>query len=197
MENKNKKEILRRKWMIKRKKIFEEKGLKKSKEITKKLLSLEEINKFKNIMIYVSYQSEVNTENLIISLLNKNKKVFAPYCIKDKKRMEIVEINDFDKDLEKGAYGIKEPRKSLKNKKFAPKNLDVVIVPGVAFSKNGYRIGYGGGYYDRFLTRLKDETLTIGINYDEMVFNSIPTDEHDLAVDMIITDKKILQITKT
>ncbi|MGM0437197.1 MAG: 5-formyltetrahydrofolate cyclo-ligase [Bacillota bacterium] len=196
MQNKNSKEKSRKRWMKKRKNVAKENGIKKSKKITKNILSLKEVNQSQNIMIYVSYRSEVNTEKLIISLLNKDKNVFAPYCIKNEKRMEIVKIKNHDKDLEKGAYGIKEPAKSLRTKNEEPENLDVVIVPAVAFSKNGYRVGYGGGYYDRFLARLTNDTISIGINYEEMVFNSVPKEEHDLAVDILVTDKKILRINK-
>ena len=194
MKKNSNKEKLRKKWMNKRNKIAKNEGDKKSEQIRKKVLSLKEVNESKNIMIYVSYRSEVSTDKLIISLLNNNKKIFAPYCIKDEKRMEIVEIKNPAQDLEKGAYGIKEPAKRIRNDKIDPENLDIVIVPAVAFSKNGYRIGYGGGYYDRFLERLSNKTISIGINYEEMLFNAVPKEDHDLAVDMVITDKRILRI---
>jgi len=196
MEENNNKEILRKKWMKKRKKVAKKEGDIKSKIISKKILSLKEIKESKNIMIYVSYRSEVSTNKLIISLLNKNKRIFAPYCIKDEKRMEVVEIENPDQDLEKGAYGIKEPAKRIRNNKIDPKNLDIVVVPAVAFSKSGYRVGYGGGYYDRFLERLANKTITIGINYEEMLFDTVPKEDHDLAVDMVVTDKRLLRINK-
>jgi len=196
MEENNNKEILRKKWMKKRKKVAKKEGDIKSKIISKKILSLKEIKELKNIMIYVSYRSEVSTNKLIISLLNKNKRIFAPYCIKDEKRMEVVEIENPDQDLEKGAYGIKEPAKRIRNNKIDPKNLDIVVVPAVAFSKSGYRVGYGGGYYDRFLERLANKTITIGINYEEMLFDTVPKEDHDLAVDMVVTDKRLLRINK-
>lgn len=196
MEENNNKEILRKKWMKKRKKVAKKEGDIKSKIISKKILSLKEIKESKNIMIYVSYRSEVSTNKLIISLLNNNKRIFAPYCIKDEKRMEVVEIENPDQDLEKGAYGIKEPAKRIRNNKIDPKNLDIVVVPAVAFSKSGYRVGYGGGYYDRFLERLANKTITIGINYEEMLFDKVPKEDHDLAVDMVVTDKRLLRINK-
>ncbi|HKL76165.1 MAG TPA: 5-formyltetrahydrofolate cyclo-ligase [Halanaerobiales bacterium] len=196
MEENNNKEILRKKWMKKRKKVAKKEGDIKSKIISKKILSLKEIKESKNIMIYVSYRSEVSTNKLIISLLNNNKRIFAPYCIKDEKRMEVVEIENPDQDLEKGAYGIKEPAKRIRNNKIDPKNLDIVVVPAVAFSKSGYRVGYGGGYYDRFLERLANKTITIGINYEEMLFDTVPKEDHDLAVDMVVTDKRLLRINK-
>src|SRR6056297_1690295 len=196
MEENNNKEILRKKWMKKRKKVAKKEEDIKSKIISKKILSLKEIKESKNIMIYVSYRSEVSTNKLIISLLNKNKRIFAPYCIKDEKRMEVVEIENPDQDLEKGAYGIKEPAKRIRNNKIDPKNLDIVVVPAVAFSKSGYRVGYGGGYYDRFLERLANKTISIGINYEEMLFDKVPKEDHDLAVDMVVTDKRLLRINK-
>ena len=194
MNMKNNKEKLRKNWMNKRKKVEKNSGTKKSKKIINNIISLKEIKKSKNIMVYISYRSEVATDKLINLLLNKNKRIFAPYCIKNEKRMEIVEIKDPGQDLEKGAYGIKEPAKNIRSNNENPKNLDLVIVPAVAFSKDGFRVGYGGGYYDRFLARLRNDTISIGINYEEMLFNTVPKEDHDLAVDMVITDKKILRI---
>mgnify|MGYP006288469687 FL=1 len=193
MKNSSKKEELRKKYMKKRKKIANKKGESKSNKITTNLLSLDILKNPKNILLYISYRSEVDTEQLINKLLKKSKNVFAPYCIKDEKRMEIVQINDPTKDLKKGAYGIKEPKNSLRKKDNEINQLDIVIVPAVAFSKSGYRIGYGGGYYDRFLSRLSSKTISIGINYDELIFESVPKEDHDLAVDIIVTDKKILK----
>ena len=193
MKKASKKEDLRKEYMKNRKKIANIKGKSKSNKITTNLLSLEELKKSKNILLYISYRSEVGTERLINKLLKNSKNVFAPYCIKDEKRMEIVQINDPTKDLKKGAYGIKEPKNSLRKKDNEINQLDIVIVPAVAFSKSGYRIGYGGGYYDRFLSRLPSKTISIGINYDELIFESVPKEDHDLAVDIIVTDKKVLK----
>ncbi len=192
----NKKEELRKEYMKKRKKIAKLKGKRKSYKITSNLLSLEELKNSKNILLYISYRSEVGTEKLINKLLKKSKNVFAPYCIRAEKRMEIVQINDPTKDLKKGAYGIKEPKNSLRKKESEINKLDIVIVPAVVFSKSGYRIGYGGGYYDRFLNRLSAKTISIGINYDELIFESVPKEAHDLAVDMIVTDKRVLKTKK-
>ena len=191
MKRKSKKEKLRKKYINKRKEVANIKG--KSNIITKKLLSLKELKNSKNILLYISYRSEVETEILIDQLLKKSKNVFAPYCIKEEKRMEIVKINDPTKDLKKGAYGIKEPKNSLRKEDNDINILDLVIVPAVAFSKNGYRIGYGGGYYDRFLSRLSSKTISVGINYDELLFESVPKEDHDLAVDIIVTEKKVLR----
>ena len=106
--------------------------------------------------------------------------------------MEISLINNPSKDLKKGAYNIPEPIESLRNNKNSVKKVDVVIVPAVAFSTNGQRIGYGGGYYDRFLERLNKNTKKIGLTYDELLYENLPQEEHDIPVDIIVTDKQLI-----
>ena len=165
--------------------------MKKAKKL--KILDLDEINNIDDIMVYISFRSEVHTDNLINELLNKGKNILAPYCIVDERRMEIAPISNLSDDLEFGAYNIPEPKDQLKEKEFSPTQLDLVIVPAVAFSINGYRIGYGGGYYDRFLERLTADTMTIGITYDDLLFEELPQEDHDLPVDMVVTERKVVK----
>lgn len=194
MLKKEKKENLRKNLLKKRSEVFAKKGDKSSKKIKNKLLNLKELKYSNNILAYVSYKSEVKTDELINDLLKMSKNIYAPYCIKEEKRMEIVKITDPENELKKGAYGIKEPKKSLRNNNANIKNLDLVLVPAVAFSKSGYRIGYGGGYYDRFLNRLDDKAISVGINYDELVLEELPKEDHDLAVNIVLSDKRNIRI---
>lgn len=192
MNKKQDKEKLRKKYLNIRKKIYENYGQKKSDEIKLNLFELKNIKKAKNIMVYISYRSEVVTDDITDELLVAEKNIYVPYCIVDEKKMKIVKISNPAQDLETGAYGILEPRKNLREEEVSPEKLDIVVVPAVAFSDDGYRVGYGGGYYDRFLGKLSSETTTIGITYDELLFDELPREEHDLPVDMIVTDKKVI-----
>jgi 5-formyltetrahydrofolate cyclo-ligase len=193
----NIKENLRRKYLKQRKNIDKEMSIVTSKQIIKNFLISSPVKDAKNIMSYISYKNEVNTYPLLKELvLKKSKKLFAPYCIKTEKRLEISLVSNIEKDLVPGAYGIPEPRDELRVS-HSLNALDIVVVPAVAFSQRGYRIGYGGGYYDRFLDRLSNEVITIGLTYDQLLFDSVPKDVHDRSVDIVITESGQINCNKT
>ena len=143
----------------------------------------QDIEQFKNasvVFCYVSYASEVNTHTLIKQMLMLGKTILVPLCTDKNGSMISVKINSFD-DLREGMYGIFEPVCRIP---FDKTKIDVSIIPGVAFDKNGYRIGYGKGYYDRFLADISP--FKIGILHSELFFDSLPHDENDVQVDMVI-----------
>lgn len=150
--------------------------------LTKKILNLKEYKESKTVFIYVSYGSEISTIDLIKEAL-REKTVLVPYCVDNFGKMIAVKIKSMD-DLEAGMYNIKEPKSHTEYEG----NIDLTIVPGVAFSKEGYRIGYGKGYYDRFLKNHK--TFSVGICHDELLFDKVPYDEYDIKLDKIITKKE-------
>ncbi|MCL2492225.1 MAG: 5-formyltetrahydrofolate cyclo-ligase [Coriobacteriia bacterium] len=88
-------------------------------------------------------------------------------------------------DLEVGTFGIREP--SARAPLVTPDRIDLVLVPGIAFDRRGSRIGYGGGYYDTYLPELDERTITIGLSYDETVFDLLPLEPHDRSVDIVVT----------
>ena len=104
-------------------------------------------------------------------------------------------ITNLEEGLVIGAYGIREPKKDISNK-INPKDIDIVIVPAVAFDRQCYRLGYGGGFYDRFIKTLRKDCITIGIAFDLQIFDSIPKAPHDAQLDYIITEKRILTSSK-
>ena len=138
---------------------------------------------FKNarrVMVYISYRGEVDTRTLIEEMLSSGKSLCAPVCI-DKETMIAREFSSV-LELKSGAYGIPEPTGGEVN------DIDLIIVPGVAFCTEGFRIGYGAGYYDRFLK--KSNAVTCGLFFEEQKADFQP-DSHDRKLDYIITDEKI------
>ncbi|HEX9062777.1 MAG TPA: 5-formyltetrahydrofolate cyclo-ligase [Clostridia bacterium] len=184
------KEIVRKEALIKRKAFSANEVYDKSRIIRERLLALSEYRKCQTFMCYVSYKNEVDTEEMIRHLLKDGKRVFLPRIMSDKKDIEAVEIKDFDKDLKKGTFGIMEPFCSSKE---CAGDIDMIIIPGVAYDVNKNRLGYGGGYYDRFLRGVKSSSLKLGLSYDELVYESLPVEEHDIKVDIIITEKRIIK----
>ena len=143
---------------------------------------LEEFAEFKEaqtVFCYVSAGSEVKTLSLIGEML-KFKRVAVPYCTDKEGSMIAVEIKSTD-ELKEGLFGIAEPINPIE----LPKNeIDFVIVPGIAFDKSGYRIGYGKGYYDRFLSDINPYKL--GVCKKELYTQKIPHDEFDVKMNKVL-----------
>ena len=131
--------------------------------------------KAKTVFCYVSAHGEVDTLGLIEELLSE-KTVVVPYCVDTFGNMICCEIHSLS-DLTEGKFGIPEPKNPLP---FPKEKIDFVIVPGVAFDKNGYRLGYGKGYYDRFLKDISPYKL--GVCRKEFYLDTLPHDKHDIKM---------------
>lgn len=164
---------------------------KNSNIITEKLLTLDSIKNANNIMLYLDFNNEVQTDELVKKLITLRKIVSSPVTIMENRQLIPYKILDLDKSIHIGTYGIREPKKEVCSK-VDIKDIDVVIVPAVAYDINCYRLGYGGGFYDRFLSNLRPDTISIGISFDLQVFDSIPKEPHDAQLNYVITESRIL-----
>ena len=185
-----------------RKKVISERGnqsqefiSKNSSIITNKLLQMDCIKKAKTIMLYLDFNNEVKTDDLINKLISLKKIVASPITLKEEKKLIPTQITDLKNGVKIGAYNIREPKPDL-SRIIDISDLDVVIVPGVAYDNNCYRLGYGGGFYDRFLENLKPDSKTIGIAFDLQIFDEVPKEPHDAQLDFIITESKIITPNK-
>lgn len=160
-------------------------------ETEKNLIKLDVFKESKDIMTFVSLKYEINTIDLIDFMLQEDKNVYIPLTIREEKKLIPSLITSLS-ELVIGNYGILEPY-SENIKPINPNKLEIILVPGLIFSQNGHRIGYGGGYYDRFLSNINSKTITIGYCYDFQLIDSIPKEKFDIPVDMIITNKRIVQ----
>ena len=158
-----------------------------SDDIFKQFLSIEKIRHASRFMLYVDFRNEVATREIISDLLDLGKEVYLPVTLKNEKKLIPKRIFSLD-DLVPGAYGILEPR--IDAPTIDNSLLDVVIVPGSVFDKNGYRTGYGGGYYDRFLENT--DAIRVGVCFDFQLVDDVFPEEHDKRMDFIITEKSIL-----
>jgi len=150
-----------------------------------------------NIMVYITLENEneVSTEPIIDDLMNRGKRVFVPLTVHKTKGLIVSELKDLENDLEVGNFGVMEPKKET-TRPAEPSVLDLVIVPGVAFDKKGYRVGHGAGYYDRFLPKLSKKTVTVSIAFDMQMIDEVPADCHDIPVKYIITEKQFIGCMK-
>ena len=182
------KDKLRQQMLGKRNSLSQEELLKKSRHIQRRLLDLREYQQAHIICFYVSYGHEVFTHELIKRCLMKGKQVVVPLSHPETHTLSLSLLKKWD-DLAPGTYHILEPKKEAQHI-IDVGALELIIVPGVAFDYKGNRIGHGKGYYDNLLTTTN--ALSIGLAFEFQLVESIPADSHDIAVDMIITEKRIV-----
>lgn len=182
---KEKKQALRQQLKKKRAAIPETLRKPYSKNIGKKILALKEIQKAKRIFIYISYASEVETHDLMKTLLSGGKTLTVPKIIK-KDEMIAVKFSDW-KELKPAELGILTPSSA------EPLNIDydICLTPGLGFTESGKRIGFGAGYYDRWFSKNR-VAKKIALAFEEQIIDDIPTDKYDQPVDMIVTEKRTI-----
>ena len=161
----------------------------KSDLISKRLQETPDFKHSKAVMFYVSLSSEVDTLPLLEKELHSKKRcVVVPWVDRRNETLISVEIHDWKKDLVRGAYGILEPRGDLV-RSFDLNRLDLVLVPGLAFDREGHRLGRGKGYYDRFLKRLPRHVKRFGLAFDFQLFDAAPVGNLDVPVDRVISNR--------
>src|SRR4030042_4428056 len=159
--------------------------------IKERLFSLPEFIAAKTVFFYASFRSEVETLSMIKESLKMGKKIVLPKVEKKRHRLMLYEIKDIS-ELSPGYMGIPEP--SLSGERLV--NLDdikLVVIPGAAFDYSGNRLGYGAGYYDILLSEGKRKIPIIALAYEEQLVDLIPSEKHDVKVDMIVTDKQVIK----
>ena len=156
------------------------------KKILNNICKLNEYKPAKTVLIYMSTPIEVDTINIIEQAFKDGKKVAVPRCIKDTREMEFHYISSID-ELSSGTFGVLEPPADFPV--VTDFNGCLMIVPGMQFDMNGYRIGYGKGYYDRYMSKFNG--ISVGICYSDELKNFMYHGKYDRAVNIIVTDKRI------
>lgn len=162
-----------------------------SEKIIDTILKLPVFKRAETVMVYLNFKNEVDSLRMIEESYKAGKKVVIPYC--EKETMEIIpsELNDIETEIVKGKNGYLQTKKDCV-KPVPLEDIDLIVVPGIAFDKRCYRLGFGAGYYDRFLRKLNFEKPTIGLCYDFQIIHSIPIEGHDVPLDFVITEERIL-----
>ncbi|MGG7162931.1 5-formyltetrahydrofolate cyclo-ligase [Clostridium ihumii] len=141
----------------------------------------------KVVFLFVSYKSEVDTHRIIRYCFENDKVVCIPKVINKKDGMKALRITSFE-DLKEGYKGILECDDDLEE--ISTCNIDLVIMPGAVFDVNYGRIGYGGGFYDKFLGNLEKDIFKIALCYDFQIVDEVPIENHDIKPNKIISDKR-------
>ncbi len=158
-----------------------------SQTITQRLLALPAYAEAKVIAAYASFGSEYDTSPFLARILADGKQLLLPRMDRASHTLEMREVTDLGKDLIAGVWGIREPAPSRPVRSLA--TIDFLLVPGVAFTAAGARLGYGGGYYDRLMGSLDVRVPRIAAAFDLQMVNAIPESPHDQRVQAVITEK--------
>ncbi len=162
----------------------------KSRIIKDRLLGLDEFLASRTVLFFLSFGKEVRTEEMVRESLALGKNVLVPKTDTKNHRLILSRLLDYDDDLAPGVWGIPEPRpKALRP--VDPPEVDLVIVPGVAFDLDGNRLGYGGGYYDRLFPTLKKATPLVALAFACQLVATVPTEEFDQQIDCLLTEESV------
>ena len=158
----------------------------KSEAVWRKVFRLTAFRRAKTILCYVALPYEVQTWQMIEEMLAYGKRVVVPVARPKTKRLGLSEVRDPHADLMPRTFGVWEPVPGAL-RPVRPRDLDLVLVPGLAFDRRGHRLGHGHGYFDRFLSRLPKTTPTVGLAFRFQLLESLPTGRHDHAVQTVLT----------
>jgi 5-formyltetrahydrofolate cyclo-ligase len=161
-----------------------EECLRKSRLIADRFLALPAVQKAQSILFYASMPGEVDTLAMIEKAIFSGKRVSLPIVEQIQRKLIPTLISSME-DVHESTYGIAEPH-FHPDRALALKDIDVVIVPGLAFDKQNHRLGRGKGYYDRFLSTLPGNVVTVGLAFDFQLTDRLPTEAHDVRLQQII-----------
>ncbi len=163
--------------------------IEKSKAIENKVIKFLSKTPVTDILVYLSIKNEVQTDEIIKFLIKNKKRIYLPAFYETKNDWIIKEFASWD-DLTPGPYNILQPKSSRRMK---TSKLSAAIIPGVAFDRQGVRLGYGKGVYDKLLAA--SPAVKIGLAYDFQVVDKILKHKHDLIMDTVVTESRILKFT--
>lgn len=190
--NRQKRKNLRQTVLTKRDRLVESERAAKSLSIASRIMGLPEMTTARLCFVYMHFRSEVQTTAIINRLLVAEQTVVMPCTLPHTLQLAAVEITDPDKQLAPGYCGILEPLPALvATGACDPGIIDVAIVPGSVFDRFGGRLGYGGGYYDRFLATDAPRAVRVGVAFELQMVDRVPVEAHDQFMDFVVTEKNL------
>lgn len=162
-----------------------------SQKIVENFMALPEYSAAKTVMFYVDVRDEVRTRHALPKAIESEQRIVIPYCVDGE--LELFHLESMD-ELEIGMYKILEPKaelRSVESKRLGPTDLDLIMVPGVAFDRTGGRTGHGKGYYDKLLEHARADTPLIALAFECQMFPEIPCESHDIYMDKVVTESNV------
>lgn len=162
-----------------------------SRQIVARFFALPAYQAARTVLFYLDVRSEVRTRHSLPEALASGKKIVVPYCVEGE--LELFHLEAME-ELAVGMYKILEPRAELRSrpeKRVAVQDVDLIMVPGVAFDRQGGRTGHGKGYYDKLLEQARPETPLVALAFECQLFDAIPMLPHDIFMDLVITEQAV------
>lgn len=163
-----------------------------SERITSRLLALDVYRAARCVMAYMSFGSEFETTGFVSDLLAQRKTLVLPRAERGSRALELYAVRDFERELDAGVWGIREPRPEL-CRAAAPEEIEFVLVPGVAFTRRCERLGYGGGFYDRLIRGFAKRPPLVAAAFSLQVVPDLPVSEGDQKVDRVVTEDALYE----
>jgi len=165
----------------------------KSNSITERVLQTDLLQQVETVFIYVDFRSEVKTREIIRKLQDMKKRVVVPVTLLAERDLLPVQITDMEQDLAPGYASILEPVETIRVAQYvSPEEIDIIFLPGSVFDEGGGRMGYGGGFYDRFVSMKAPRALRVGLCYELQMVKMAPLQDHDERMDSIVTEERIV-----
>jgi 5-formyltetrahydrofolate cyclo-ligase len=155
-------------------------------DILNRILATEQYREAKTVMAYCSFGSEIDTSPFLHATLDHGKTLLLPKINRSAGLLDIYQVRNLDSDLLTGVWNIREPNPTICAPAI-PSDLDLILVPGVAFDREGGRIGHGKGYYDKLLAQCPN-TYKIAAAFEAQIFDRVPMYPHDIPIDALITE---------
>ena len=166
----------------------------RSKRIMERIIQTTWFQSAANIFVYVDFRSEVITRPLIDYMLNHGKTVIVPVTLLKEKDLLAVTVTDPNRELSPGYCSILEPIEEIREtQRFSPDLIDIIFLPGSVFDERGGRMGYGGGYYDRFVSRKAPQALRVGLAFALQMVKEAPLQAHDELLNYVVTEEQIVK----
>jgi 5-formyltetrahydrofolate cyclo-ligase len=164
-----------------------------SRHVFQQIEALPEYASAHSVMLYLDFRSEVHTRWFVPKAWDAGKRVVVPHC--QDNELGLFLLTHFD-ELTPGMLGVLEPKAELchrTDRRVDAVELDLIVAPGLAFDRRGGRLGYGKGYYDRLLHRVRADAVKVGVCFECQIFPEIPLLPHDIRMDGIVTEKAVYQ----
>jgi 5-formyltetrahydrofolate cyclo-ligase len=188
---KEKKSEIRQTTLSLRDGMTEKKRVKKSEEIKDRLFDFANFLEARIVLFYVNVKSEVVTEAMIRKAMQYEKGVVLPWIDQNKKEIVPYKVDDLNRDVQPGFLDIPEPVPQ-RCKVMPFEQIDLAIMPGIAFDERGGRIGHGTGFYDRLIPKLDVTTRKVALAFECQIVPQIPMEPHDRYIDIIVTEKRTI-----
>jgi len=149
------------------------------------------------VMLYVHLPDEVRTTQLLADAAERGKRVVVPYC--DGRHLGLFQVEELE-ELEPGTFGVLEPQPELRGdpaRNVAPEQLDLIVVPGVAFDAHGGRLGRGKAYYDGLLSSVRPDTALVALAFECQIVDEVPMQPHDVYMHQVITEERVYTARET